>query len=104
MQIDTNDMVSATEVNRNVSRLISEVGCGRMFIVMKDNVPTACIVGPQRLEELQRLEARIAELEEMERDMKLLALSLVRLSTDTGERFSLDDVVAELGIDEGDED
>lgn len=33
-------------------------------------------------------------------DRKLLAVALARVAIDAGERHSLDDVVAELGIDE----
>ncbi|MDF3316492.1 type II toxin-antitoxin system Phd/YefM family antitoxin [Rhodococcus sp. C3V] len=93
MQIDSKDIVSATEVNRNISRFITEASDGRTFVVMKDNKAAACIVGPEAMERLQCVEER-------ERDLKLLALTLVRVGTDSGERHSLDDVIAELGIDE----
>lgn len=95
MQIDTDDMVTATEMNRNASRYLTEISDGNrnMFVVMKDNVPTACIVGLERMKQLQQLEER-------EQDLKLLALSLVRVATDTGERHDLDDIIAELGIEE----
>ncbi|WP_137724131.1 type II toxin-antitoxin system Phd/YefM family antitoxin [Prescottella subtropica] len=93
MQIDSNDIVSATELTRDLSRVIAEAGDGRTFVVMKNNSPAACIIGPEQMERLQRLE-------EAERDLKFLALTLVRVGTDSGRRHSLDDVVAELGIDE----
>ncbi len=95
MRIDTNDMVSATEVNREAARFISEAQAGRNFVVMKNNQPVAWIVGPDAMERLQ-------QVEEDQLDLKLLAVSLVRGMTDTGERYSLDEVASELGISEED--
>jgi hypothetical protein len=42
---------------------------------------------------------RLAELEELERDLRSAALVLSRALTDTGEPTSLDDAIVALGFD-----
>jgi hypothetical protein len=54
-----------------------------------DQHPAAALVGIEKLERLQR----------MEEDVKLLAMAVVRASTDTGERVSLRDAAARFDID-----
>lgn len=92
MKINTEDMISVTDANRDVSRLVSEASAGRTFIIMKQNTPAAALVGTDQLERLQRLD-------EQEHDLRLWSLALVRTITDTGARYNLEDVAAELGID-----
>jgi prevent-host-death family protein len=99
MKVDTNDMVSVTEAsNRGVSWLIKEAGSGRNVVVVKNNTPAAVVVGPQVMERLQHVD-------EIEEDLRLWALTLTRIATDTGERFDLRDIAAKLGVDlDGDDD
>ncbi|QXU56627.1 MULTISPECIES: type II toxin-antitoxin system Phd/YefM family antitoxin [Rhodococcus] len=93
MQIDTRDLVSVTELSQTLSRRIADAHEGRLTVVLKNNQPVAALVGPEDIERLQNLDER-------EENLRLLSLALVRMATDTGERISLDDLVAELGIDE----
>ncbi|WP_210407959.1 type II toxin-antitoxin system Phd/YefM family antitoxin [Allokutzneria sp. NRRL B-24872] len=92
MNINTEDMVSVTEANSSLSRLLNDASAGRSRIVMRNNKPLAAIVSPEAA-------ARLRHLEELEEDLKLLSLALVRTVTDDGARHSLDDVAAEFGID-----
>ncbi len=93
MNVDTNDMISVTDASkRTVSRLVTEAMGGRTFVVMKNNRPAAVIVGQEQMERLQRLD-------EMEQDLRLWTVALIRTITDTGERHDLAGVAAEFGID-----
>jgi antitoxin (DNA-binding transcriptional repressor) of toxin-antitoxin stability system len=97
MNIDTNDMISISDVSKQgVSRLVNEASEGREFILIKNNKPAAALVGIEKLERLRRIEE----------DVKLLAMAVVRATTDTGERVSLSDAAARFGInlDELDDD
>jgi prevent-host-death family protein len=90
MNIDTNDMISVSEVSRiGVSKLVNEASEGREFVLIKNNKPAAALVGIEKLERLQRIEE----------DVKLLAMAVVRAATDTGERVTLRDAAARFGID-----
>jgi prevent-host-death family protein len=106
MRIDLADLISVTDANnKGVSKLVNEASEGRQFVVLRNNKPTAAIVGVDKLE-------RLGQLEELQDDMKLLAITLARTVTDSGERISLEDAAASLGIgldeldelDEGSED
>lgn len=100
MKIDLADLISVTDANnKGVSKLVNEASEGRQFVVLRNNKPTAAIVG---IDQLERLE----HLEQLEEDMKLLAITLARTVTDSGDRISLADAAASLGIglDEGSED
>ncbi|MEV6336547.1 type II toxin-antitoxin system Phd/YefM family antitoxin [Nocardia vinacea] len=93
MKIDTNDLISVTEANaKGISRLVSEASEGHDIVVIRNNKPAAAIIGMEKLERLQRIE-------EWEEDIKLLALAVIRSTTDTGERMSLADAAARFGID-----
>ena len=75
MNIDTNDMISISEVSKHgVSKLVNEASEGREFILIKNNKPAAALVGIDKLERLQRVEE----------DVKLLTMAIVRAATDTG--------------------
>jgi len=92
MRIDTNDMISVTEASaQGLSKLISEASKGRQLVVFKNNKPAAAIVDIKTMERLQYLE-------ELEEDLKLIAVAWARSLTDSGERYSLEDVAAELGV------
>lgn len=92
MKTDTRDLVSVTELSRNVSQYVSDADEGRTFIVLKNNRAAAAVVP---ISEMEKIDA----LAEREEDLRLWALATARALTDTGERFSLEDVAAELGID-----
>lgn len=93
MKIDTNDLISVTEAsNKGVSKLVNDVSAGREFVLIRNNQPAAAIVGIDKLERLQRIE-------ELEDDLKLLALAVTRMSTDTGQRVSLEEAATRFGID-----
>lgn len=82
--------VSVTEASRRgVAGLVRDAGAGQDVIVSRWGAPVAAVVGVDRL----------AELEELERDLRSTALVLSRAFTDTGERTSLDDAISALGFD-----
>ncbi|MEH6807084.1 MAG: type II toxin-antitoxin system Phd/YefM family antitoxin [Rhodococcus erythropolis] len=95
MRIDTRDMVSVTELGRDLSRHVSDANDGRTVVVLKNNQPAAALVSPAEMERLQ-------DLDEREENLRLLALAVVRMSTDTGARVSLDDLIGRLGFDRSD--
>lgn len=96
MHMDSRDMVSVTDASRNVSQLVRDAEAGRHVVIMKSNTPAAVIIGKEDFERLQRID-------EAEQDLRLLALTTVRLLTDSGNRHSVDDVAAELGVDLGED-
>lgn len=95
MNVNTDDLVSVTEANSSLSRLLNEAHEGRSKLVMRNNKPLAAIVSPEDAARLQRLD-------ELEDDLRLLALALARAISDDGARHSLDDVAVEFGIDPAD--
>lgn len=101
MDVKLEDILNITELNKNVSRHISEAANGRTIVVIKNGRPCAAIVGIDAAK-------RLAHLDEAEDDLRLWTLALVRSVTDTGARYPLDDVIREFGIDldenEGQED
>ena len=92
MKTDTRNIVSATAVTRDFSRISAEAANGRVFVVMRNNEPTVAIVPVSQMERLDRID-------ELEDDMRLLSVALARMGTDDGVRHSLDDVAAEFGVD-----
>jgi PHD/YefM family antitoxin component YafN of YafNO toxin-antitoxin module len=93
MRIDTNDVISVTGAStQGLSKLINEASKGRRLIVFRNNQPAAAIVDIKTMERLQYLE-------ELEEDLKLIAVTWARSLTGSGERYSLEDVAAELGVD-----
>lgn len=93
MRVELNDLISVTDANaKGLSKLVNDASEGRRFVVLKNNKPTAAIVGIDTLEHLQ-------ELEELADDMRLVAIALARMVTDSGERISLEDAAASFGID-----
>jgi hypothetical protein len=97
VKLDTSDMISVTEASGKLSRLVSEAADGRTFCVMKNNQFAAAIVGRDQLERLQALS-------DVEEDLRLWTIALVRTITDDGERHDLDEVAREFGVDLGEED
>lgn len=93
MNVDTHDMISVSEASsRGVSRLIQDATLGRIQVVLRNNKAVAAVVGIESIERLQRLD-------ELESDLRLLSVALARTVTDTGRRYTLDEVAAELGVD-----
>lgn len=92
MKLDTGDMVSVTEAGSKLSRLVTDAANGRTIAVMKNNKLAAAIVGPDQLE-------RLEHLDEVEDDLRLWTIALVRTITDAGERHDLDEVAREFGVD-----
>lgn len=93
VNVDTQDLISVTEAsNRGVSRLIQDAAQGRTQVVLRNNKAVAAVVGIEAVE-------RLARLEELEGDLRLLSVALARTVTDSGRRYSLTEVAAELGVD-----
>lgn len=92
MKTDTANLVSVTELSRNVSKFVNEASEGQPKVILKNNKVAAVIVSA---EDVKRIDAA----DELAEDLQLWALALARSATDSGERHELDDVIAELGID-----
>ena len=93
MRVDTSDIVSVSEANtRGVSKLISDAESGRPQVVLRNGKAVAAIVDIDRMDRLQRLD-------DLEDDLRLLSIALIRSAADSGRRYALDDVLAEAGID-----
>jgi prevent-host-death family protein len=101
MRIDTDDTMSVGDANNEgVSKLVSRANEGRPVVLTKHGKPAAAVIDPEAMERLQRVD-------ELEDDMRLLAVAWVRALTDSGERFTTSQVAAKFGIDlddPGDED
>jgi hypothetical protein len=93
MNVDTENMISVSEAsNRGVSRLVHDASEGRTQYVLKNNQIVAAVVSVNNIERLSRLD-------ELESDLRLLSVALARTITDSGRRYSLEEVADELGID-----
>lgn len=97
MYINREDMVSVTHATKHLSKLVNSVSEGRTFVVIRNNQPAAAMVDIDTMERLQRLE-------ELEEDLRLLAIAWARTMTESGRRHDLDDVIEEFGIELDDED
>ncbi|GIG40945.1 type II toxin-antitoxin system Phd/YefM family antitoxin [Cellulomonas phragmiteti] len=97
MRTDTRDIVSVTDAARNFSRYASEAAEGRSIVIIRNNEPTAALVP---LEKMDRLD----KIDELEEDLMLWGMALVRTLTDSGERYSLDSIAAEFGVDLSEDD
>ncbi len=94
--VDTANIISISEATkRGVSKLAREAakGKGHEQILMRHNKPVAAVVGMDRLEELEEID----ELERIEEDLLDIVLATSRMITDTGKRFTLDDVLQHFG-------
>jgi antitoxin (DNA-binding transcriptional repressor) of toxin-antitoxin stability system len=86
--IDSSDLISITEASRRgASALVRDAELGRERIVLRNNKPVAAVVSMARLEQLH----------ELEEELRDIALTSARMLTDSGQRHSLDDVLARLG-------
>jgi prevent-host-death family protein len=85
---DFDQTYSVTEASRRgIAGLIAEAEEGRTIVVRRHNRPVAAIVSTERLH----------EIDETQDDLRDLALVLARQATDTGNRTSVDNVLAAFG-------
>lgn len=93
MNVDTRDMISISEAsNRGVSKLVTDAENGRPQVLLRNSKAVAAVVTIDSMDRLQRIE-------ELEDDLRLLSIALVRAAADSGRRYDLDDILAEAGID-----
>jgi len=93
VNVETQDLISVTEAsNRGVSRLVQDAVRGRTQVLLRNNKAVAAVVGIDAVE-------RLARLEELEGNLRLLSVALARTVADSGRRYRLDEVAAELGVD-----
>lgn len=93
MNVDTRDLISITDAsNRGVSKLVTDAENGRPQVLMRNSKAVAAVVNIDSMDRLQRLD-------ELEDDLRLLSIALVRAAADSGRRYDLDEVLAEVGID-----
>jgi antitoxin (DNA-binding transcriptional repressor) of toxin-antitoxin stability system len=93
MKVDTSDLISISEASsKGVSKLVTAAEHGRPQVLLRNNKAVAAVVGISSIDRLQRLD-------ELEDDLRLLSIALVRAAADSGRRYDLDDVLAEAGID-----
>lgn len=88
------EYVGMTEAKTALARVVKrlEDGATDHVFVMRNNKPAAVLLGVEDYQNLRSLRALREHLED--------ALMIQRAtSTDSGERHSLDDVLAELGVD-----
>ncbi|WP_405723078.1 prevent-host-death family protein [Streptomyces sp. NBC_01537] len=84
---DAHELTVTEAAQRGVAKLVAEAEQGSDRVVTRRHRPVAAVVGMDRL----------AAIEEAAADLHDLALVLARSVTDSGERTSLDDVLAAFG-------
>jgi prevent-host-death family protein len=84
---DAHELTVTEAAQRGVAKLVAEAEQGSDLVVTRRHRPVAAVVGMDRL----------AAIEEATADLHDLALVLARSVTDSGERTSLDDVLAAFG-------
>lgn len=92
MRTATESLVGVTEVSRNPSRVIDRAEAGERLVILRNNKPAAIIIDVATAD-------RLNKIEDLEEDLRLFAASLVRMATDSGRRFELEEIASELGID-----
>lgn len=93
MLVDTDQLISVSDASRNASKLFKcAAEESKTYVVMNGSTPTAVISGLGNLDRLNRID-------ELEEDIRMLSLAIVRMFTDDGARHDLDDVAAEFGVD-----
>ena len=91
--VESGNFLSVTEANRRgISRLVSEAENGEEFVIGRNSVPAAAIVGIERLSQIQR----------SEQDLSDLLLATARILTDDGNRTPLDDVLSMFDLSRSD--
>jgi prevent-host-death family protein len=84
---DAHELTVTEAARRGVAKLLAEAEQGSDLVVTRRHQPVAAVVGISRL----------TELEEAAADLQDLALVLARTAGGTGERTSLDGVLAAFG-------
>lgn len=92
METTTESLIGATDFARSPAKMLQRAENGERIVILRNNKPTAIIVDVKTAE-------RVSRIEQIEEDMKLLVASMVRIATDDGRRYELDDIAAEFGID-----
>lgn len=96
MNTDTRDLISVSDAsNKGVSKLVAAAENGRPQVLLRNSKAVAAIVSIGCMDRLQRID-------ELEDDLRLLSIALVRSAADSGRRYDLDDVLTEAGIDPSD--
>jgi len=91
--LESRNFLSVTEANRRgISKLVSEAEHGQEFVIGRNSVPAAAIVGIERLSEIQR----------SEEDLSDLLVATARILTDNGNRTSFDDVLSSFDLSRSD--
>lgn len=92
MNVDTRDLISITDASsKGVSKLATDAENGRTQVLIRNSKAVAAVVGVETLNQLQRIE-------ELESDLRLLAIALVRTVADNGRRMTFAEVLAKSGI------
>ncbi|AXG79967.1 prevent-host-death family protein [Streptomyces paludis] len=84
---DAHELTVTEASRRGVARLVADAEQGSDLLVTRRHQPVAAVVGIDRL----------AALEDAATDLHDLALVLARATGDTGQRTSMDDVLAAFG-------
>ncbi|GAB2967844.1 hypothetical protein GCM10023080_033240 [Streptomyces pseudoechinosporeus] len=84
---DAHELTVTEASQRGVAKLVAEAEQGSDLVVTRRHRPVAAVVGMDRL----------AALEAAASDLHDLALVLARSASDTGQRTSLDNVLAAFG-------
>lgn len=93
MKIDTRNIINVTQAStRGASWLVSRAEAGETLLIMKNSEPAAVVTSVDNV-------TRLEELDEVASDLRLLAATLARVVADTGDRYDLDEVIEELGIE-----
>ena len=81
------EMTVTDATKRGVAGLVADAERGDDILVTRRNRPVAAVLGVRRL----------AELDEIQADLRDLSLVLARAATDSGRRTSLDEVLDAFG-------
>jgi hypothetical protein len=94
MRVDTNDLISVTEASaQGVSKLVSDAEQGRPRVFLRNNKPVAMMVDMATAERVERLD-------ELEDDLRLLTIALIRVATTSGRTYTFEEVLDRYGITE----
>jgi len=88
-KVPTYSLSISDAAKRGVPGLARDAETGSSIMVERNHRPVAAIIGVNELHRYQ----------EAERDLRDLAVVLIRTATDTGERTSLNDVFTRFGFD-----
>lgn len=96
MLVDTDHLMSISEANqKGLSKLAGDAESGVDTVLLRNSRPVAAVVGMTKM-------ARLQELEDLEDDLRLMALTLARTTMDNGNRTSFDKVLAHFGLERDD--